>query len=305
MKIGSLFSGVGGIELGFEREGFKTEWFVEIEPYCQAVLKKNFPNTPVYGDVTKIDFKKLEPVEILTGGFPCQDISNAGQRKGIEGKRSGLWKEFFRAIGEIRPRIAFVENVSALTYRGLLVVLGDLASIGYDAEWHCVPASAFGAPHRRDRIYILAYANGQRWSGRDLVSQRETQDGSKTPGRSGDANNFFNSNGKQLFEESEFAEQGEDVSHSLHNGWNKKTNKWSGAQNPARSFPNTNYYYYWQQCKESLRKKNRRETWATDAGILRVANGVPNRVDRIKGIGNAVVPQVSQFFAKMIKERFF
>lgn len=113
MKIGSLFSGIGGIELGFERAGgFKTIWFIEKEPYAQAILRKHWPDTPVYGDITKIDFTKLPKPDILTGGFPCQDISNAGKRKGIEGERSGLWKEYLRAIGEIRPRFVFVENVS-------------------------------------------------------------------------------------------------------------------------------------------------------------------------------------------------
>src|SRR3990167_7617774 len=115
MNVGALFAGIGGIELGFEREGFTTKWFVEKDEYCQAVLRKHWPDTPIYGDITKIDFRKLEPVDVLTGGFPCQDISNAGKRKGISGERSGLWKEYLRAISEIRPRIAFVENVSALT----------------------------------------------------------------------------------------------------------------------------------------------------------------------------------------------
>src|SRR5208282_3242190 len=96
---------------------------------------------------------------ILCGGFPCQDISNAGKRAGIDGERSGLWSEFARLIGELRPRYAIMENVAALLGRGLERVLGDLASIGYDAEWHCIPASAVGAPHRRDRVWIVAYAN--------------------------------------------------------------------------------------------------------------------------------------------------
>ena len=159
MKVGSLFSGIGGIELGFEKQGFKTEWFVEREPYAQEILKKRFPRTKIYDDVTTLDFKTIPKVDILTGGFPCQDISNAGKRAGIEGSRSSLWKYYFKAIREIRPKIAFIENVSALLNRGLDVVLADLASIGYDAEWYCVSASAVGANHQRDRIFIIAYPN--------------------------------------------------------------------------------------------------------------------------------------------------
>ena len=161
MNVGSLFSGIGGIELGFEREGFTTKWFVEWDEYCQAVLRKNFKGAKIYGDIQKINFDELEKVDILTGGFPCQDISVAGKGKGIiEGKRSSLWKHFHRAIGEIRPKYAVIENVSALTFRGLCNVLADLAEIGYDAEWVCLRASDFGALHRRERIFIIAYSNG-------------------------------------------------------------------------------------------------------------------------------------------------
>jgi DNA (cytosine-5)-methyltransferase 1 len=167
-----LFSGVGGIELGLERAGgFKTAWFVEYEPYAQAVLRKRFPSTPVYGDITQLDFSSLPRVDVLTGGFPCQDISNAGRRVGIEGSRSSLWKYYAEAIRCLRPRLAFIENVSALTRRGLDVVLGDLASIGYDAEWHCFPASAVGAPHQRDRIAIIAYPNDGRRPENEVCSR--------------------------------------------------------------------------------------------------------------------------------------
>lgn len=157
MKIGSLFSGIGGIEIGFKRQGFKTEWFVENDKYAQEILKKRFPETIIFDDITQVDFRTVPQVEILTGGFPCQDISNAGKQKGIEGERSGLWQEFKRAISEIRPKVAFIENVSALTHRGLDTVLCDLAEIRYDAEWYCVRASDVGAWHRRERIFIIAY----------------------------------------------------------------------------------------------------------------------------------------------------
>jgi len=162
LTIGSLFSGIGGLELGFERTGrFKTIWHCEIEPYPSAVLEKNFPGVVNYGDITKVDWSKVERPDVLVGGFPCQDISVAGKGQGIkEGTRSGLWSEYARAIRELRPRYVVVENVAMLARRGLVRVLGDLASLGYDAEWFTIRASDVGAPHRRERLFIIAHSNG-------------------------------------------------------------------------------------------------------------------------------------------------
>lgn len=163
MYVGSLFSGIRGFELGFSREGFETKWFVEDNSYCQAVLKKNFPNIPIYGNIREIDFWKLERVNILTGGFPCQDISCANPRgEGISGERSGLWSYYAEAIREIRPKYAIIENVPMLANKGLNIVLRDLAENGYDAEWFCLRASDFGALHRRERLFVIAYPNNSR-----------------------------------------------------------------------------------------------------------------------------------------------
>ncbi len=171
ISVGSLFSGIGGIELGLERTGnFRTEWFVENNGYARAVLRKHWPGLPIHSDITQMDWSKVAPVDMLTGGFPCQDLSYAGKGAGIkEGSRSGLWKEFYRAIRILRPKFVFVENVSALLSRGLDIVLGDLAAIGYDAEWYCVTASSVGAPHRRDRIFIIAYTSITRRPGKNDV----------------------------------------------------------------------------------------------------------------------------------------
>ena len=135
-------------------------WQVEIDPVCRKVVETRWPAVRRYEDVRTVG-DELERVDVLCGGFPCQDISYAGAGAGIEGVRSGLWSEYARLIRELRPRYAIVENVSALLSRGLDRVLGDLASIGYDAEWHCIPAAAVGAPHRRDRIWIIAYSNSE------------------------------------------------------------------------------------------------------------------------------------------------
>jgi DNA (cytosine-5)-methyltransferase 1 len=157
VRFGSLFSGIGGMDLGLERAGMECAWQVEIGDYATRVLTKHWPNVPKYRDVREVGKHNLEPVDLICGGFPCQDISNAGKRAGIDGERSGLWSEFHRIICELRPRYVLVENVAALLNRGMGRVLGDLAEVGYDAEWDCIRASDFGASHERERLFIVAY----------------------------------------------------------------------------------------------------------------------------------------------------
>lgn len=162
MKVGSLFAGIGGFDLGLERAGFQTAWFCEQDEFCQRVLAKHWPDVPCYSDICELKGSDVEPVEILCGGFPCTDLSYANRNaEGLAGSQSGLWSEYARLVGELRPRYVLVENVPALLTRGLGRVLGDLAALGYDAEWDCIPASAVGAPHRRDRIWLVAYPNGE------------------------------------------------------------------------------------------------------------------------------------------------
>jgi DNA-cytosine methyltransferase len=162
ITVGSLFSGIGGIDLGLERTGgFKTMWFSEIDAYASAVLKKHWPNVPNHGDITRIDWNGIERPDMLCGGFPCQDISIAGKGKGItKDTRSGLWFEFAKAIRILRPRYVLVENVAEILSNGLTIVLGDLAEAGYDAEWKIISAAEIGAPHTRKRVFVLAYPNG-------------------------------------------------------------------------------------------------------------------------------------------------
>jgi DNA (cytosine-5)-methyltransferase 1 len=163
--VGSLFAGIGGIDIGFERAGFIAKWQVEIDPYCRKVLAKNFPHAERFEDVRNCGVANLSAVDVIVGGFPCQDISNAGKRAGITGERSGLWSEYARIIRELRPRFVFVENVAALLVRGMDVVLGDLAALGYDAEWRIVSAYDLGAPHLRERVWIVAHSSSIRYSG--------------------------------------------------------------------------------------------------------------------------------------------
>jgi DNA (cytosine-5)-methyltransferase 1 len=168
IRVLDLFSGVGGFSLGLEcTGGFKTVAFCEIEPKARKVLAKHWPDIPIFNDVTTIDHAGSNAT-IICGGFPCQDISNAnaswGERTGLAGERSGLWRELVRAIRVVRPDFALVENVAALLGNGMGEVLGDLAEIGYDAEWCCVRACDIGAPHERDRVYLVAYPVGARGS---------------------------------------------------------------------------------------------------------------------------------------------
>lgn len=271
MKVGSLFSGVGGIELGFKREGFKTSWFVEKDAYCQAVLKKHWPYTPIYGDITTIDFKQLEPVEILTGGFPCQDISIAGKRKGITAERSGLWKEYARAISEIRPRYAVVENVANLVNFGLNKVLCDLAQIGYDAEWTTLCASDFGALHKRERIFIIA--TDSECSRRGAENKQESPNSTKITRR------VINAQG-----------------NIIANDWSERVQRFR-----KESLQGVDGFSWCKDVRRIEDFANRPDI--PQPLVRRGDHGVSNRLDRTKAIGNAVVPQVAQFIAQQIKQK--
>jgi len=162
MTVGSLFAGIGGFDLGLERAGFSVRWQCECDAYCLRVLEKHWPAVPRYTDVRRLGIDNApERVDVLCGGFPCQDISSAGFGAGLDGERSGLWHDYARIVGLIRPRYVLVENVAALTFRGLGRVLGDLARLGFDAEWSSLSACEMGFPHPRQRLFIVAYTNGE------------------------------------------------------------------------------------------------------------------------------------------------
>ena len=156
MTHGSLFSGIGGFELGAQMAGIETIWNCETDPFCRSILKKHFPNATQYTDITKL--KSPPYTDIISGGFPCQDLSIANPKgEGLEGKRSGLWKEMFRIIYETRPRYVLIENSPMLLRKGIGTILFDLSQVGYDAEWHCLQARDFSLPHKRERLFIIAY----------------------------------------------------------------------------------------------------------------------------------------------------
>ena len=156
MKIGSLFSGIGGLELGLERSRLgSVSWQCEIDPFCQRVLARHWPHARRFEDVRTVD-ATAPSVDVICGGFPCQDVSLAGKRGGLDAPRSGLWHEFARIIGELEPKIVVIENVLGLRTSGLPRVLADLADLGFDAEWADLAASDIGAPHQRRRMFIVA-----------------------------------------------------------------------------------------------------------------------------------------------------
>jgi DNA (cytosine-5)-methyltransferase 1 len=169
VTLGSLFSGIGGLDLGLEAAGFYTKWQVENDPFCLDVLDTRFPHTTKYHDIRSLDPAQLEPVDLIAGGFPCQDISVAkihgGVGQGLDGSRSGLWVHFSRIVRALQPEWVLVENVLNLRKRGLGRVLGDLAESGYDAEWDILPAYPFGADHLRERLFIIAYRSGRNVQG--------------------------------------------------------------------------------------------------------------------------------------------
>ena len=230
----SLFSGVGGFDLGFDRAGMICAGQVEIDDYCRRVLAKHWPDVKRMADVREVKGDEFGAIDLICGGFPCQDISNAataqGTPAGLAGTRSGLWAEFYRLIGIIRPRFAVVENVGAITVRGLPQVIGDLAEIGYDAEWQIVPAAYVGAPHLRERLFIVAHPH--------------------SAGLEGDECPIL-----------------------------------AGASD-------------WRQHADATRSA----WWGSEPAVGRVADGVPRRVDRLRALGNAVVPQVAEWIGRRIME---
>jgi len=249
MRFGSLFAGIGGLDLGLEHSGMNCAWQVEIDDHCTRVLEKHWPNVKRYRDVREVGAHNLEPVDLICGGFPCQDISGAGKREGIGGKRSGLWTEYYRIICELRPRYVLVENVSAILVRGMDVVLGDLAASGYDAEWQCLPASAFGARHRRDRAFLVAYTDKRANGHVELCL-------TKTEGE---------------------AETGLRCSH------------WDQFGLVTRLVAPSEWTATGRECD-------------TRPLLLRNDDGVPHRVDRLRALGNAVVPQIAEWIGRCIME---
>jgi DNA (cytosine-5)-methyltransferase 1 len=236
LTVGGLFSGIGGWELGLERAGLRVMWHCEADPFAQGVLARWFPGDPVYDDVCGLRGDDVEPVDVLCGGFPCQAVSHNGHGL-VQGDERWLWPEFARLVRELRPRYVLVENVAALVGRGLNDVLTDLAAAGYDAEWRCLRASDVGAPHRRERLFLVAYPQ--------RVGCQE---------------------GPRVFAR----ELGEDLPQSA---------SWCGL--------------FDRDVDGSLRL-------VPPPDVQRVADGLPDQLDRLRAVGNALVPQIAEIIGRRI-----
>jgi DNA (cytosine-5)-methyltransferase 1 len=290
VKVLDLFSGIGGFSLGLERAGMETIAFCEFDKHARKVLNKHWPNVPVYEDVRELTNERLKSdgitgIDVITGGFPCQDISVAGKQAGIgEGTRSGLWSECARLVREIRPSYAIFENVTALLSgeqgRWFQRVLFDLSQIGYDAEWHCIPASELGAHHHRDRVWIIAYP--AHYGCRSGAHSEQTGAADE---QSGNHDLWRKSIGF-----SESPKDGKNVAHST----SKFSNERKFIKEVSRQIP------VLRELGRGDVEKRAGSYWAFEPNVGRVANGIPNRSHRLKQLGNSVVPQIPELIGRAI-----
>jgi len=281
IKVGSLFAGIGGFEKGIE-DAFggmaDTVWQVEQNSFCQKVLKKHWPNATIYDDVRAVGKHNLEPVHILCGGFPCQSISQAGKMEGLENEeKSGLWWEMHRIIGELRPRIAILENVANVLSVGGPDVIGSLAKIGYDCEWTVIRASDFGAPHHRARWFCVAYPHSQHIEKQSKHTKRmEPKIKSKCGSSQNVSSNPILSRSETRTKSSKPMEQMGETQDWKH-GWNSSV-----------------------QTNEHFKRRSHWSGFPTASPFCRRNDGISKRVDRIKALGNAIVPQCSEWVARQV-----
>lgn len=277
MRVLSLFSGIGGLDLGLERAGMTVIAQVENDPWCRRVLERHWPDVPKWGDVRTVDPGELPPADLIAGGFPCQPVSTAGKGLGRDDPR-WLWPEFERMVRGVGPRWVLVENVPGLALRGMDEVLGGLAACGFDAEWQSVPAAAVGAPHLRWRIFIAARRRLPDASGdavrleRERRGQQSVESGAAVARDDGaprivaDAGGVFVAHAEGIAERPGLCPGG------------------PAAVGGRRSCDG--------DCPCRF--------WAAEPAVGRVAHGVPGRVDRLRGLGNAVVPQVAEYVGRCI-----
>ena len=290
LTVGSLFSGIGGIDLGLERAGHKVIWQSEIDPYACKVLQKHWPKVTNHGDIKKIDWATVERPDIICGGYPCQPFSTAGKRQGANDPRH-LWPWVRQAISEVRPRYAMLENVRGHLSLGGVQVVGELAKIGYDAEWRIISAAGVGAPHRRDRIIIVAYPNSapRQQQRKRQVSKSNTQRRSK---------DVADTNGERLE-----AQRAKQQTTGLGRGSKTVANTDSeGLNSNGQPVRQATTYPVFSSRDTHTRRHNFAAFWETEPNVGRMAHGVSNRVDRLRGLGNAVMPQVAELVGRLIGE---
>jgi DNA (cytosine-5)-methyltransferase 1 len=266
-------------------------WQCEIDPYCRKVLAKHWPDVHCYEDVRELD-ETTPKVDLICGGFPCQPVSTAGKRQ-AEADSRWLWPEFARVIGLLRPRYVLVENVPGLLTKGMGFVLADLSSLGYDAGWGCVSAADVGAPHLRNRVFIIAHTD----SGCDVAhapTDLRRADGKSVDGceeTSGEPpSERAVREGYGAARDDGLAEGREAVADSASRGRIAQSLRCSGTQARNRTFD--------ADCSSTAIREQ--DWWKIEPNVGRMAHGVPARVDRLRGLGNAVVPQVAEYVGRQI-----
>lgn len=261
LTVGDLFSGIGGGHLGLERAGMNVIWHSEIDKYASKVLARHWPSVPNLGDITKIDWSEVERPDVVAGGFPCQSVSAAGRQRAQADER-WLWPEFARCIRNLRPSYVIVENVPNLlgvdSGRAAQEVFGDLALLGFDAEWGVLPAASFGAPHLRKRVFVVAYARSE-----GLEVERLEPDGHE----------------RQATERGGPGGRGTTLADADEVGRGRGT----GVIGERR----------WPEPEDG-------GWWAVEPDVGRMAHGIPGRVDRIRCLGNSVVPQVMEYVGRRL-----
>ena len=258
-----LFSGIGGFALASKWAGFETIQFVENDKYCCKVLKKNFPEIPIHDDIKTFKATDFRGCGLITGGVPCQPVSQAGKRRGSEDDR-WLWPQMYRVILESRPTYVLIENVAGLITLGLDDVLVDLEKADYSFQTFNIPAVAVDARHRRQRIWILAYTDSKR----EIGNKSEYREGCGFESRS------------------------EDVADTECEG----LERWKKNLRPKERWVSDTGHY-----RSKISGNGRDSKWITEPDVGRVAHGVPNRVDRLRGLGNAIVPQVAYEIIRCLK----
>lgn len=306
LRMIDTFSGIGGFSLAARwLGGIETVQFVEREPYCQTILRKHWPDVPIHGDICTFQ-PQPGSADIICGGFPCQDISTAGKQAGIkEGTRSGLFYELMRVIRLVGPRFVVLENVAAITHRGLDIVLGELAEAGFDAEWACIPASAVGACHRRDRWWCVAYAQGQQ---RHDGGSADPAEQARTAAEPGDGDGADAADPIGLCGERRGAPG--DVAGAAGEGegeGDQRQRDGDAANDCSATAAHPHGERRGQQHTPSLAAREGQPAWpdaprrlstdwtgyASQPVIRQGDDGFPGRVDRLRALGNAVVPQVA------------
>lgn len=299
MKVGSLFSGIGGFDLGLERAGFDIAWQVEIDEYCRQVLKKHWPAVPCHYDIRSIDWEFIQPVDLVCGGFPCQPFSLSGKRQGKADDRY-LWPEVVRCLAVLRPTWFLGENVFGLLHLGIDQVLADLEALGYQVAVLGIPACAVDAPHIRQRVWIIGYADRNRQSampqhaalaelrGVMAYTERHEREPDDSPcdgdGPDGDAP------GEEGADWARGCSEAVVDAIKQQRDWGSHWSSW-WAREPLEAVQN------------ARRGRGEKDGLSIPESLLgRVAHGVSHRVDRLRGLGNAVVPQIAEALGRMIKE---